>query len=157
MSKNYTLTLPSDTTIVMERTFDAPRELVFRAHTDPELIPQWWGLRAGTTRIEKLDLRVGGEWRWVQVMPDGTEFGFHGEYREITPPEKLVNTFEFDGMPGHVAEDAAVFTDVDGKTRLTITSTFANKEDRDAMIASGMEGGAVETWDRLGELLATLV
>lgn len=159
MSKNYTLTVPSDSnaTIVMERIFDAPRELVFRAYTDPELIPQWWGLRAGTTRIDKLDLRVGGEWRWVQTMPDGTEFGFRGEYREITPPERVVATFEFEGMPGHITEDAAVFTDLDGKTRLTVTSTFANKEDRDGMIASGMEAGAAETWDRLAELLETLV
>jgi uncharacterized protein YndB with AHSA1/START domain len=157
MSKNYTLTVTSDTTVVMERVFDAPRELVFRAYTDPELIPQWWGLRAAVTRIDKHDLRVGGEWRWVQVMPDGTEFGFRGEFREIAPPEKLVNTFEFEGMPGHITEDAAVFTDVDGKTRLTVTSTFANREDLDGMVSSGMEGGAAETWDRLAELLETLV
>lgn len=156
MSKNYTLELPTDTTIVMERIFDAPRELVFRAYTEPELISQWWGLRAATTNVDTFDLRVGGEWRYVQVMPDGTEFGFHGEFREITPPEKLVSTFEFEGMPGHIAEDAAVFGDLGKQTRLTVTSTFANKEDRDGMVASGMEGGAAETWDRLGELLASL-
>lgn len=156
MSKNYTLTLPTDTQIVMERLFDAPRELVFRAYTDPELIPQWWGLRAATTSIDTLDLRAGGQWRWVQTMPDGTEFAFRGEYREIAPPERVVSTFEFEGMPGHIAEDAAVLTEVDGKTLLTVTSTFASKEDRDGMIASGMEGGAAETWDRLAELLATL-
>jgi uncharacterized protein YndB with AHSA1/START domain len=156
MSKNYTLSVPTDTQIVMERVFDAPRELVYRAYTDPELIPQWWGLRAATTRIDTLDLRPGGAWRWVQTMPDGTEFGFRGEYREVVPPEKVVSTFEFEGMPGHIAEDAAVFTDVGGKTRVTVTSTFASKEDRDGMIASGMEDGAVETWDRLAELLAML-
>jgi uncharacterized protein YndB with AHSA1/START domain len=157
MDKNYSLTLPSDTQIVMERNFDAPRELVFRAYTDPELIPQWWGLRAATTTVDQLDLRVGGKWRWVQTMPDGTEFGFRGEYRVVDPPTRLVSTFEFEGMPGHIAEDAAVFTDLDGKTKLTVTSTFASKEDRDGMIASGMEAGAIETWDRLSELLATLV
>ncbi|CAN5673172.1 SRPBCC family protein [soil metagenome] len=157
MDKNYSLTLPSDTQIVMERNFDAPRELVFRAYTDPELVPQWWGLRTATTTVDKLDLRVGGEWRWVQTMPDGTEYGFHGEYRLIDPPSKLVSTFEFEGMPGHVIEDTAVFSDLDGKTRLTVTSNFASKEDRDGMIASGMEGGAIETWDRLSELLVTLV
>ncbi|MGH2549737.1 MAG: SRPBCC domain-containing protein, partial [Thermomicrobiales bacterium] len=80
MDKNYSLSLPSDTQIIMQRNFDAPRELVFRAYTDPELVPQWWGLRIATTTVDKLDLRVGGKWRWVQTMPDGTEFGFRGEY-----------------------------------------------------------------------------
>lgn len=155
-SSTTTLTMPSDREIVMTRVFDAPRELVFRAHTDPTLIPQWWGQRSSTTIVDKMDVRPGGVWRFVQRQGDGIEYGFHGEYHEVVPPERLVNSFEFEGMPGHVVVDTAVFEALpDGKTRLTVTSLFASVEDRDGMLASGMEGGANETWDRLAEWLAT--
>lgn len=151
-----TLTLPSEREIVMTRIFDAPRALVFKAYTDPEAVPRWWGLRSSTTIVDKMDMRPGGLWRYVQRDPDGNEYGFNGEYREIVPPERLVSTFEFEGLPGHVVVDTAVFEDLDGKTKVTVTSLFDSVEDRDGMIQSGMESGAVETWDRLEEYLQTM-
>jgi len=145
-------TILSDTAISMTRVFDAPREIVFKAYTDPNIIPQWWGLRSSTTIVDKMDMRPGGEWRFVQHSANGIQHGFHGEYREVTPPEKLVSTFEYEGMPGHVVVDSAVFEQLpNGKTQLTVISQFASKADRDGMLASGMEGGANETWDRLAE------
>ena len=151
-----TLSTPSDLEIVMTRVFDAPRALVFEAYTDPRHVPHWWGLRGNTTIVDKMDVRPGGQWRYIQRAPDGTEYAFNGEYREVAPPERLVSTFEFEGMPGHIAVDAAQFDERDGKTTLTVTSTFTTKEERDGMLQSGMEGGANETWDRLAELLAQL-
>ncbi len=147
------MTIVSDVEIAMSRVFDAPRDLVFRAYTTPEMVAQWWGQRASTTIVDKLDLRPGGQWRYIQREADGTEYAFSGEYREVTPPERLVNTFEFEPMPGHVIVDTAVFEDLDGQTKVTVTSVFQSVEDRDGMLASGMEGGANESWDRLGELL----
>ena len=151
-----TLTTPSDTEIVMTRMFDAPRELVFKAYTDPAAVPHWWGLRNSLTRVEAMDVRPGGRWRYVQVEADGREYAFYGEYREVVPPERLVSTFEFEGFPGKVTVDATTFEERDGKTFLTTRSRFDSVEDRDGMLASGMEGGAVETWDRLAEYLQTL-
>jgi uncharacterized protein YndB with AHSA1/START domain len=156
-SKNTsTLTTPSEREIVMSRIFDAPRELVFKAHTDPKLIPLWWGQRSATTIVDKMDVRPGGEWRFVQREADGTEYGFKGIFREIVPPERIVQTFEFEGMPGHIVTDTITLEEVDGKTRVTTTSLFDTVEDRDGMLNSGMESGANESWDRLAELLATL-
>ena len=150
-----TFSLPSELEIVMTRVFDAPRELVFKAYTDPELVAQWWGQRASKLTIDRMDVRPGGLWRYVERDPQGNEYGFKGEYREIVPPERVVSTFEFEGMPGHIVIDTALFEELPGgKTRLTATSTFASKEDRDGMLASGMEGGANESWDKLAELLA---
>jgi uncharacterized protein YndB with AHSA1/START domain len=149
-------TLPSDREIVMQRTFAAPRELVFRALTDPELIPQWWGLRANTTVVDQFDARPGGKWRFVEHAPDGTEHGFRGEIREIVPPERFTWTFEYEGMPGHIVTDTMSLTESDGKTTITAHSVFATPEDRDGMIQAGMETGANESYDRLAELLTTL-
>ena len=151
-----TFTKPSDREIGMTRVFDAPRELVFRAYTDAELIPQWWGLRTHTTIVDVMDVRPGGAWRYIQRDQDGNEYAFRGEFREIVPPERLVSTFEYEGMPGHIAVDTAVFDEVDGKTTVTVTSLFDSVEDRDGMLESGMESGAAETWERLAELLARL-
>ncbi len=154
-SSASTLTMPSDREITMTRIFNAPRELVFKAYTDPNLIPQWWGLRSHTTTVDKMDVRPGGLWRFVEHDAEGNENGFKGEYREILPPERLVNTFEWDGMPDHISVDSATFEELPGgKTKLTVTSRFTSVEDRDGMLASGMERGANETWDRLAELLA---
>ena len=152
------LTILSDREVVLTRIFDAPRELVFRAHTDPDLIPQWWGLRSNTTTVEHMDVRPGGAWRFVQRDAQGNEFAFHGEYREVLPPERLVNTFEFEGLPGHIILDTSVFEELpDGRTQLTATSLFATIVERDGMLDSGMESGSNEAWDRLAELLATLL
>jgi len=139
---------------VMSRVFNAPRERVFRTYTDPKLIPRWWGPRRQTATVETMDVRKGGRWRYVSRDPDGTEYGFRGEYREVVPPERLVSTFEFEGMPGHVLLDTATFEDLGPRTRVTITSQFDSVEDLEGMVGSGMEGGARETWDRLEELLA---
>jgi uncharacterized protein YndB with AHSA1/START domain len=150
-------TLPSDLEIVLTREFDAPRELVFKAFTDPELIPKWWGLRNSTTIVDTMDVRPGGAWRYISRGQNGEEYAFRGEYLEVVPPERIVQTFEFEPMPGHIVTDSATFEERDGKTILTSTSTFDTKEERDGMIETGMEGGAAESYDRLEELLATLV
>jgi uncharacterized protein YndB with AHSA1/START domain len=151
-----TMTTPSDREIVMTRVFDAPRELVFEAHTSCEHMEQWWGPRRYQVVDCKIDFRPGGEWRMVHRGSDGQEFGFHGEFREIVRPEKIVWTFEFEGMPGHVSVDTLTLEEQDGKTRLTATSVFDSVEDRDGMLNSGMEEGAAETWDRLAEYLAAM-
>lgn len=124
----------------MSRVFDAPPELVFRAYTDPDQIPQWWGPRRYTTTVDQMDV--------------ANEYAFNGVYREIVPAERLVSTFEFEGMPGHVVLDIATFEEEDGKTKLTTVSLFQTGQDRDGMLESGMEEGAAETLDRLAELLA---
>jgi uncharacterized protein YndB with AHSA1/START domain len=153
---NYasSVTLPSDREIVMSRVFNAPRELVFKALTDPHLIPQWWGQRNSTTFVDKMDVRPGGIWRFVERAADGNEYAFNGVYREIVPPERVVQTFGFEGMPGHIVVETMTLEAINGKTRVTTTSQFDSVEDRDAMLQSGMEAGANESWDRLEELLA---
>lgn len=149
-----TVTTPSDREIVTERVFDAPRERVFAAYTDPELIPQWWGPRGGTTIVDQMDVRPGGAWRFVYRDSDGSETGFRGTYREVTPPERIVQTFEWEGMPGHVLVETATFEDLGERTKVTTNSLFHTSEERDGMLASGMERGLTETHDRLAELLA---
>jgi uncharacterized protein YndB with AHSA1/START domain len=140
--------------IVTERVFDAPRDRVFQAFTDPELIPHWWGPRNVSTKVDKMDVRVGGDWRFVCDSPDGTT-AFRGTYREINAPELVEQTFEWEGMPGHVAVERAEFEDLgDGRTKVTARSLFHTTEERDGMLASGMEGGLSESYERLDELLA---
>jgi uncharacterized protein YndB with AHSA1/START domain len=148
------VTTPSDREIVSERVFDAPRDRVFAAYTDPELIPQWWGPRGTTTIVDQMDVRAGGAWRFVNRDSDGGETGFRGTYREVTPPKRIVQTFEWEGMPGHVIVDTATFDDLGGSTKVTVVSLFHTPEERDGMLASGMERGLTETHDRLAELLA---
>ena len=148
------LTTPSDREVVTERVFDAPRDRVYAAFTDPELIPQWWGLRGTTTVVDKLDVRPGGAWRFVERNSDGSENGFRGTFREVTPPESLVYTFEWEGMPGHVVVDTVTFEDLDGRTKVTNISLFHTTEERDGMLESGMEKGLNESYGQLDELLA---
>lgn len=147
---------PGKQEIVITRVFDAPRELVFKASTDPKLISQWWGPRGFTTTVDKMDVRPGGIWRYVHRAPDGNEYAFHGVYHEIVPPERLVYTFEFEGMPGHVLLETVTFEELDGKTKMTDQSVFQTVEDRDGMLNSGMEEGAAESMDRLDEQLQTM-
>jgi uncharacterized protein YndB with AHSA1/START domain len=154
MTGATTLSTPSDREIVSQRVFDAPREHVFAAFTDPDLIPRWWGPRRMTTIVEHMDVRPGGTWRFIARDPEGREQGFRGTYREVTPPERLVQTFEWDGMPGHVVVETVSFEDLDGKTKLTTTSLFHTTEERDGMLSSGMETGLSESHDRLAELLS---
>ena len=151
-----TFTTPSDREISMTRVFDAPRELVYQAHTDPNHIAQWWGPRRLTTTIDTLDVRPGGAWRFVQRDQEGNEYAFRGEFREVVPPERLVFTFEFEGMPGHILQQTITFEEDNGKTTVSSTALFASAEDRDGMLESGMESGATESWDRLAELLERL-
>ena len=156
IAEDLKVTLPSDTEILMTRELDAPRRLVWRAMNDPELIPRWWGPRRYETVVEYMDFRVGGKWRFLNVGKDGQSFGFSGEYLEIVEPEKVVQTMSFDGAPGEVGRNTVVLTERGGRTLITETSLFSSKEARDAMIASGMESGARETYERLAELIATL-
>jgi uncharacterized protein YndB with AHSA1/START domain len=151
----FKVTLPSDRELEMTRTLDAPRELVFKTMLDPDLIPRWWGPRRYSTIVDKMDVRVGGKWRYANRAADGTEFWFNGEYREIVPPERVVQTFEFEPMAGHISVDTLTLEDIgEGRTRVRVRSVFASKEDRDAVLSSGMESGANETYDRLAEILA---
>ncbi len=154
-SSKTTFSYPSELEIVMSRVFDAGRERIFKAYTDPRSIPLWWGQRGSTTRVDKMDVRPGGQWRYIEKDKEGHEHGFRGEYKEIVPPERLVNTFEYEPMPGHVSVVTTTFEELPGgKTRVTTTSRFSSKADRDGMMTSGMERGANETWDRLAERLA---
>jgi uncharacterized protein YndB with AHSA1/START domain len=149
-----TVTTPSDREIVTERVFEAPRERVYAAYTDPELIPEWWGPRGVTTIVDKMDVRPGGDWRFVHRDSSGEQPGFRGTYREVAPPERIVSTFEWEGMPGHVLVETVTFEDLGGRTKVTSVSLFHTSEERDGMLASGMEEGLNETHDRLAELLA---
>jgi uncharacterized protein YndB with AHSA1/START domain len=154
MTKLNLIAEPGKQEIVMTQVFDAPRELVFKAHTDPKLIPQWWGPRRFTTTVERMDAKMGGIWRFVQQDANGNEYAFHGVYHEVASPERLVQTFEFEGMPGHVLLETATFEEFEGKTKLTSRSVFQSVEDRDGMLQTDMEEGAAESWNRLAELLA---
>ena len=144
---------PSDREVVVTRFFDAPRERVFQASTDPDLIPLWWGPESYTTRVEKMDMRPGGEWRFVQRDNEGNEYVFKGVYREVVPPERESHTFEFEGMPGHVLIETSTFQEFNGKTRLTINELFQSREDRDGMFSTGMKQGATESMNRMEKLL----
>jgi uncharacterized protein YndB with AHSA1/START domain len=153
MSDLKVITQPGMHSIEFTRTFDAPRELVFRAHTDPKMIPQWWGPAKYKTTVERLEAKFGGAWRFVQSDSNGNEFAFRGVFHEVTAPERLVQTFEFEGFPGHVALDSMTLEDVGGKTRIKAVSVFQSVADRDGMVQSGMEGGMEEGFVRLDELL----
>jgi uncharacterized protein YndB with AHSA1/START domain len=150
-----TVRTPSDREIHTERVFDAPRDRVYAAFTDPDLIPRWWGLRSTTTIVDQMDVTPGGAWRFVERNSDGSETGFRGTYREVTPPERLVYTFEWEGMPGHVLVETVAFEDLGERTKVTTVSLFHTPEERDGMLASGMERGLNETYKRLDELLAS--
>ena len=149
------LTTPSDREIHVERIFDAPRDRVFATMTDPELIPQWWGPHGTTTTVDRMDPRTGGDWRFVCRDRDGSETAFRGTYREIAAPERIVQTFEWEGMPGYVSVETATFEDLgDGRTKMTTVALYFTPEERDGMLGSGMEGGMNETYERLDAVLA---
>jgi uncharacterized protein YndB with AHSA1/START domain len=149
------VTMSGDRGIHVERIFNAPRSKVWRAFTRPELIAQWWG-RGNKLVIERLELERGGHWRYVEHS-DGGEHGFEGRYGEITPEEKIVCTFEWDGLPAHVALETMNLEDLgDGRTKLIAESLFHTKEDRDGMVNAGMEGGMNESYAALDRLLAKL-
>jgi uncharacterized protein YndB with AHSA1/START domain len=149
------LTTPSDREVHIERVFDAPRELVWRAFTEPELLAQWWG-RGNKLVIERLEVERGGHWRFVEHSDQGVH-GFEGRFREVSPPERLAWTFEWDGMPGHVAIDTTEFEDLgDGRTKVITRSIFHTTEERDGMLESGMQQGLDQSYAALDRLLAKL-
>lgn len=140
--------------IVLSRAFNAPRNLVWEALSKPEHIQRWWG-SCGDMTVCEMDFRVGGEWRFVTRGPQG-EHGFRGEYREIKAPERMVQTFEWEGLPGHISLETLTLDESDDQTTMTIHCLFDSTEDRDGMLGSGMESGASESYNRLEELLAEL-
>ena len=146
---------PGKQDIVFKREFDAPRDVVFRALTDPALVPSWWGPRQYETIVDQMEPRAGGRWRFINRSPEG-EFGFHGVYHEVTP-ERIVQTTEFEGFPGSVGLETATLEERDGRTLMVAVSLAPSVEARDAIVASGMESGARETYDRLAELVEGLV
>ena len=143
--------------ILTSRKVDAPRGLVFRAFTDPELLVQWLGPRRLTMEIDRYDVRDGGSWRYVHKEADGTEYGFHGVFHGEPSPDGFVQTFEFEGYPGHVQLDTATLEERDGTTTIRTNSVFQSIEDRDGMLQSGMEAGMKEGFERLDDVLAKLV
>ena len=155
-ARTATVTTPTEREIRIERVFDAPRDRVFAVYTDPALIPEWWGPRETTTIVDEMDVRTGGRWRFIVRDANGTETAFRGAYREVTPPERIVQTFEWEPMAGHVSVETATFEDLGDRTKVTTVSLFHTPHERDGMLASGMERGLNETYARLDELLARL-
>jgi uncharacterized protein YndB with AHSA1/START domain len=152
-SRTATVTTPAERQLRVERIFDAPRERVWRALTDPKLVAQWWG-RGNKLVIERLEVERGGHWRFVEHTAGGV-FGFEGRFREVTPPERLEQTFEWDGQPGHVVINTTTLESlVDGRTRLVTVSLFLTEEDRAGMMSSGMEQGLNESYRALDRVLA---
>ncbi|UYN90710.1 MAG: SRPBCC domain-containing protein [Anaerolineales bacterium] len=154
--RKFKISFPSDTEMVMEREFDAPRELVFDAHLNPEAIPQWWGGRGDSTEVVEMDVRAGGKWRFITRTKDEQEFVFFGEYREITPPERFIRTFGFEApaalgiaMPGEPGEETYSFIDLGNDRTLLRVHSFTTREEFE-----GMEEGANENYDKLDEFLA---
>lgn len=149
------ITTPADREIRIERIFNASRDRVWKAFTDPSLVAQWWG-RGNKLDIERMEVTRGGHWRFVEHSNDGTH-GFEGRFSEVIPPERIVRTFEWDGMPGHVALETLTLEDLgDGRTRIVSTSLFHTTDDRDGMIQSGMEGGLNESYAALDRVLAAM-
>jgi uncharacterized protein YndB with AHSA1/START domain len=153
--RRATITTPADREVRIERIFNASRDRVWRAYTDPELVAQWWG-RGNKVVIERMEVERGGHWRFVEHA-DGQTHGFEGRYAEVTPSERVVQTFEWDGMPGHVALETVTFEDLgDGRTKVVTTSLFHTAADRDGMLQSGMEGGVNQSYAALDKLLEQL-
>jgi uncharacterized protein YndB with AHSA1/START domain len=155
-SGGATVTLPTDEQILITREFDAPKHLLYKAWTTPELVRRWWSGQRGEVTICEIDLRVGGSWRYVMVTDDGFEVAFHGEYREIVPNERIVSTEVYEAMPDGEAVNTLTFTEVDGRSTLTVLVQHANQADRDGHINSGMEGGMQEALDLLEQVAISL-
>jgi len=156
MNKTKITAEPGKQEFFITRELDAPRELVFKAFTDPKLYVQWLGPRGLTMTLEKFEPRSGGSWRYISKDKDGNQYGFHGVNHEVLPPERLIDTFEYEGLPekGHVALQTARFQDLPGgRTRIMIQAVFQSVADRDGMIQSGAEKGITESYERLDELL----
>lgn len=153
MAKTEFVIKPGVQEITLIREFDAPRNLVFKAMMDPNTIPKWWGPRAYWTKVDKMDARSGGSWRFIHGDNKGNEYGFHGVYH-LVEPNRVIQTFEFEGVPGRPSLETMTLEDIGGRTRMVTHSVFLSLEDRDGVVQSGMETGAEETHDRLAELVA---
>ena len=154
MSGDLTVTLLGDLEIKLVRAFEAPRELVFEAHARCEHLKHWWG--RGNPIDCEIDFREGGTYRFVEHAPDGEQYAFHGEYREIRAPERIVQTFEYEGTPGHVCVETLELTEQDGMTTITTVAHFDTKQDRDAMVSADMESGARQSYEALAAYLPKL-
>jgi uncharacterized protein YndB with AHSA1/START domain len=150
------VTLPTDEQILITREFDAPRHLVFRAWTEPELVKRWWHANRGEVTVAEMDVRVGGRWRWVMVTPDGLEVGFHGEYRELVPDERIVSTEVYEGYPEGESVNTMTLTEKDGRTTMVVLVQHASKANRDGQIESGMEPGMQDAFDLLEQVAVSL-
>jgi|tagenome__1003787_1003787.scaffolds.fasta_scaffold20307497_2 uncharacterized protein YndB with AHSA1/START domain len=153
------VTLPADTQILITREFDAPRRHVWRAYTEPSLIKRWWAGQKGTVTSVEVDLRVGGRWRYVMTANGGFEVAFHGEFREVAPPERLVNTEAFEGIPdpdGNAGLVTVTLTEKEGRTYLEALCEYHDKATRDMVIDSGMESGMQESYDALEQVAVSL-
>ena len=150
------VTLPTDTQILITREFDAPKHLVWKAYTTPDLIARWWGGSHGKVTSAEVDLRVGGSWRYVLAANEGFEVAFHGEFREISAPDRLVNTEIYEGAPEGVGVVTTTLTEAGGRTTLTQLCDYGDKTVRDAVIESGMEGGMQESMDELEQVAVSL-
>jgi uncharacterized protein YndB with AHSA1/START domain len=150
------VTLPTDEQILITREFDAPRHLVYKAWTTPDLVKRWWSGQRGEVTLAEIDLRVGGLWRYVMVAHGGFEVGFHGEFREIVPNERIVSTEVYEGMPDGEAVNLITFTEENGRTTLALLMQVASKEDRDMIINTGMEAGMQEGMDLLEQVAISL-
>jgi uncharacterized protein YndB with AHSA1/START domain len=157
-NKTEVTAAPGGREVIITRVFDAPKAKVWRAFSEPELVVQWLGPRKYKMEIDKWDMKPGGSYRYLHKGDDGSEFGFHGLIHGIYGQDKVVQTFEFEGLPepGHVAMDTLLLEEQDGKTKVTTISVFQTVEDRDGMIQSGMEGGVTEGHERLDELLVKI-
>jgi uncharacterized protein YndB with AHSA1/START domain len=155
-SRSAKVTLPTDTQILITREFDAPRELVYRAYTTPELVKRWWSADRGEMTVAEVDLRVGGGWRFVMVTEDGFEVAFHGEYREIVPNERIVSTEVYEAVPEAEALDTLTLSETGGRTTLTLLVEHQLKEHRDAHVESGMEDGLQDALDLLEQVAVSL-
>ena len=161
-SRTAKVTLPNDDQVLIEREFDAPRHLVWKAFTTPELVRRWWHAKRGEMTVCEIDFRVGGRWRYVMVTPDGSEVGFHGEFVDIVEATRVISRELYEGIPEGVSEEdattvnTATLSEVDGRTKLTILIQTANKMSRDAIIASGMEDGLQDALDLLEETARSL-
>jgi uncharacterized protein YndB with AHSA1/START domain len=150
------VTLPTDTQILITREFDAPKHLVWQAYTTPELVTRWWAGSRGTVTSAEIDLRVGGSWRYVMTANGGFEVAFHGEYREVSPTDRLVNTEIFEGMPDGMGVITMTLAETDGRTTLTELCDYGTRAVRDAVVDSGMETGMQESLDELERIAVSL-
>ena len=161
-SGSATVTLPTDEQILVTREFDAPKHLVYKAWTTPELVKRWWHAKRGEMTVAEIDLRVGGKWRYVMVADNGFEVGFHGEYLEVVPNELIVSTEVYEGLPEGVSDEeggtlnTATFAEANGRTKVTLLVQAASKVSRDAIIDSGMEDGLQDALDLLEGIASSL-